>query len=402
MKKLLLTLLLFATYAFAFSAVQVNYLYIRNASCDSSGVIAVYGSDGNGTYSYRWSTGSTAIGPADSITGLHAGDYSVTCYSGADSAKRNFHLYAFGVDTVYRGHACYGGLGWISAGSISAVTWPMHTQWYLNGDSLAHDVYELDSLHKGLYSYYMVDSNGCEASGSVKIGESSPVFNVYTNDTVVCYNEWGTIWYTPGFTLLQSEGYFYGSSNDTSYPFNTLNNGFDFAVCAMDSEGCVVCDDTLPAIYVAGHPYNLTIYHTGDTISAGSINLAYDSIHTYAWGTPGDYYITHYNYFVVDTPGNYFVAKQYLGCATGTGNINVTTVSVDDMASDGMYIQLSPNPTTSETLITVQSKDIGKTMQLYDLYGRLLTENIIQQSITALQLHQYPAGSYLVKIGEHA
>ncbi|HRG88113.1 MAG TPA: T9SS type A sorting domain-containing protein [Chitinophagales bacterium] len=395
MKKSVLALLLLLVSTSLFAAVQVNYLYLRHAGCDSSGVIAVYGSGGNGTYSYKWSNGHTATGAADSVTNLREGIYRVTCYSGVDSAKTSFNIYAFGIDTIYRFHACHGEGGRINISYVQA-TWPVHTQWLLNGDSLAHDAFELDSLHGGIYTLYMVDTKGCELRDTIKIGESSPVFNVYTSDTVVCSQEWATIWYTPGFTLVYQD-YFAGSSNDTIHPINNYNTGLDFPYCGMDSEGCIACDDTLPEIIAFGYPWQATLYRHGDTISIGVINLNYDSTNTYGWNKPFSYEETHYNYYVADTPGNYHVTRRRLGCVTEYGTINVQLTDIHNVGLNDKRIQANPNPASNFITITAPPQLLNQTIQVYDITGRLVDEIRIIQTTQQHNIVNLARGTYMLK-----
>jgi hypothetical protein len=402
MKKSVLTLLLFVTGTCLFAAVQVNYMYMRHASCDCSGVVAVYGSGGNGTYTYKWNNGHTASGPADSITGLCAGNYQVTCYSGNDSVKRIFRLYEFGIDTVYRLNACYGQLGWINLFSgLSGYTWPLHTQWYLNGDSLAHDELELDSLHGGLYSYYLVDGKGCEVSGTVKIGESSPVFNVYASDTFVCYNGPLTVWYTPRFTLWNGE-YTLGNSSDTLYLHNggQWSGGLNFPYCGIDTAGCVACDDTLPPIEALGHPSNLTLMRFGDTIAFGYPNLNAGIFYTYGWSTPHGYIETAYNFIVVDTVGNYYASQLYRGCVTGTGSINISYLPVNELKQTATGIIVNPNPATNYITISAPPQLLNQTIQVYDVTGRLVDEMRITQTNQQYDIADYAKGVYIIRINE--
>jgi hypothetical protein len=402
MKKSIPTLLLFLVSTCAIAGVQVNYMYQRNASCDSSGVIAVYGSGGNGTYSYKWSTGHTATGAADSITNLREGIYRVTCYSGVDSAKTSFHVYAFGTDTVFRRNACFGELGWINLfAGLSGYTWPLHTQWYLNGDSLAHDELELDSLHAGLYSYYLVDGKGCELSGTVKIGESSPVFNVYASDTFVCYNGPLTIWYTPGFMLWNGE-YTVGNSNDTLYLHNggQWGGGLNFPYCGIDTAGCIACDDTLPLIEVLGHPSNLILVRVGDTIAIGYPNQNPGGFYTYGWNTPHGYTETAYNFIVADTLGLYFASQLYKGCSTGSGSINVSYLPVNELKETATGITVSPNPATNYITITSPPQLLNQTMHVYDVTGRLIDEVRITQTNQQYDIADYGRGIYIVRINE--
>lgn len=397
MKKPVLTLLLLLASTCLFAAVHVNFLYLRHAGCDSSGVIAVYGSGGNGTYSYKWSTGHTATGAADSVTNLREGIYRVTCYSGVDSANTSLHIYAFGIDTVLRRNACSGELGWINLFSgLSGYTWPLHTQWYLNGDSLAHDEFELDSLHGGLYSYYLVDGKGCEASGTVKIGESSPVFNVYTNDLVVCYGEHGTIWYTPGFTLIYQD-YPAGSSNDTLHPVMSYWGGFNYPVCGIDTAGCMACDDTLPYIEALGHPSNITLMRFGDTISIGYPNPNPGIFNTFGFSTPHGYTESAYNFIVADTVGSYYGSQLYKGCVTGTGSINITYLPVDELTQPVTGITVNPNPASNFITINFPPQLLNQTIQMYDITGRLVDEIRIIQTTQQHNIVNLARGTYMLK-----
>ena len=80
---------------------------------------------------------------------------------------------------------------------------------------------------------------------------------------------------------------------------------------------------------------------------------------------------------------------------TNTANTTFQTLSVSVNSVDSS-ISVYPNPTSS--IINIESDDDIRTVELYDIYGRLLQTNLTASEKTILDISQRTEGTYFLKI----
>lgn len=395
-KPALIALLLFTLgLAKGYASIYVLLNYSHVAGCtNNKGALGVYGTGGTGSYTYHWNTGSTN----DTIFNLSAGIYQVTCYSGADSVVQRYTLEEFGVDTPLVHPACYGvNDGFIQLQPYHSAVEPAVFTFTFNGDTLPLGFSgRLDSLSPGVYHWYMVDHAGCADSGAVEVKASSPTLQVIVPDSVLCWGESTLVYYAPpGMSMYYGNDYM-GLSSDTFYIMNYFG-GFSLPTCAIDTAGCQVCIDN-PTIHTQGHPMNITLHQSHDTIFVDYSNYAYDSLNTYYWSGPHGMVTSHYSYLVIDTGGSYFLSRHdEFGCPS-SGTYTAYYTGIENVAESESQLSIYPNPATNSIIITTGGQLTGQPINVYDIAGRLVLSVAQQQNTTTLNTAHLAKGAYTIAI----
>lgn len=173
-----------------------------DVSCNggSDGSATASASGGTGSYTYNWSNG----GSGATISNLTAGTYTVTVDDGNDTATANATINEpSAVSVSVSGTDSDGSDNGTATASASGGT-PGYTYAWSNGGSGA----TITGLAPGTYSVTAIDANGCTATGSVVIGESSGCNYVELNNQNFD-SGWG-IWNDGGSDCRRS-------SNDSQY-----------------------------------------------------------------------------------------------------------------------------------------------------------------------------------------
>ncbi len=223
-------------------------------------------------------------------------------------------------------------------------------------------------------SYSVIGANAGVCFGTAVISVSvvpSPVINIASSSSVVCLN-------STSATLIGSGGLTYtwlpGGANTNSISVSPVSNT-TYTLIGADAAGCknsstlpltvanlptvtaaaafsVVCPNE-PARLTAGGALSYS-WNTGATTSSIIVTSSVTSIYT-----------------VTGTDAN--------GCsATKTVQIKVSAscVGINELNSNPNYeMRLSPNPTNGE--LTIESEDKIKSVEVYDLAGKLLHKEIV-------------------------
>lgn len=130
----------------------------------ANGTASVSVSGGCEPYSYLWSTNSTST----SLTGLSAGNYSITITDGNGSTKTVYFTIAEPtqlVASVYGSDpTCATGTDGMATVNVSGGTLPYTYLW-----SNSATTSSIENLTSGTYSVTVTDANGCTATGSITI-----------------------------------------------------------------------------------------------------------------------------------------------------------------------------------------------------------------------------------------
>lgn len=244
-------------------------------------------------YTYNWSAG-TPIGNGDTITGVTAGNYTVTVTDAngcADTATINvLQLSNLNMVSGNDSVTCNGGFdgkAWVSAsGGAGSFTY----QWSTSPVQVGDTAY---NLRPGFYSVTATDLNGCQDTAQVFINEPAEILLTIDSDSVSCFGAAdGKAWVTASggvgaLNISWSGGTPSGPNGDT---ISGLGIGV-YVVTVSDFNGCIKMDSI--EIF---EPIQLLATATTDSVScnAGADGMAWLTVtggaapFTYAWsaGTP--------------------------------------------------------------------------------------------------------------------
>ncbi|WP_266204430.1 T9SS type B sorting domain-containing protein [Pontibacter kalidii] len=203
------------------------------------GTITAKVTGGNGTISYKWSTGQTT----STITGVAAGTYTVTVTDGQSCAiTKSFTVTQVNGPTDFTVSATQETCG-RSDGSvtISNVQGGTATYKYSADGKTYQTGTTLSNLAAGNYTLYVMDANGCTVSKSVTITNvAGPTAVTASTVAASCANNDGGI--TVGAVTGGTSPYTYsinGSTFQSSTSFTGLASGA-YTVTAKDANGCII------------------------------------------------------------------------------------------------------------------------------------------------------------------
>ncbi|MFZ1331153.1 MAG: YCF48-related protein [Flavobacteriales bacterium] len=108
--------------------------------------------------------------------------------------------------------------------------------------------------------------------------------------------------------------------------------------------------------------------------------------------------------FAPTSSGSYHVVvTDALGCVSAASNSVMIVVTTVDEARDRSTLQLYPNPTQTETTLTLPTEENGSA-EVLDLHGRIVHQSPVRQGRGRIDLSELPSGVYAVRciIGDHA
>ena len=204
-----------------------------NVTCvgSNNGSIMLAVSGGTAPYSYRWSNGATT----QNLTALPPGTYSVTVTdaggcSGAATATI-MEPAALRLSLTNPRPSCFGGTTGGVGVAVSGGTAPYAYLWS-NGATTA----SLNGVAGGTYTVTVTDANGCMATGSATITQSTQITALASKTDATCYDARnGTI------TLAVSGGTapfaYLWSNGATTQNLSGLAPG-TYTVTVTDANGC--------------------------------------------------------------------------------------------------------------------------------------------------------------------
>ncbi|MBU0486855.1 MAG: T9SS type A sorting domain-containing protein, partial [Bacteroidetes bacterium] len=275
-------------------------------SCDggSNGAVDLTVSGGTGSYAFAWSNSATS----EDIDSLIAGIYTVTVTDTnlctiVDSIEVVQPL-AVTTLIIPSDALCYGESDGAADLTVSGGTSPYTFLWD-NADTTE----DLTAVAAGTYYVVVTDTNGCEATDSVVIGQPAEIQLAMSSTDANCGSSDGTA------TAIPSDGvspYIYLWNDSTAQTTQTATNLFagSYTVTVTDSIGCIASQSI-----VVGNNTTLTGYISEATdvacngYSDGSATVHADlgtPPYTYAWSgggsdsvatglSAGTYYVTVYD-----------------------------------------------------------------------------------------------------------
>ncbi|TPE42586.1 T9SS type B sorting domain-containing protein [Pontibacter mangrovi] len=203
------------------------------------GTVTANVTGGNGTISYKWSSGETT----PTITGKAAGTYTVSITDGQSCAvEKSFTVTEVtgpsGFTAAAASSTCGASNGSVSVSSITDGTAPY--TYSIDGATYQAQA-TLSGLAAGNYTVYVKDANGCSVAQSVTITDiAGPTAVAATSVAASCANNDGSI--TVGTVTGGTSSYTYsinGTSFQSAASFTGLAAG-TYTLTAKDANGCTV------------------------------------------------------------------------------------------------------------------------------------------------------------------
>ncbi len=229
-----------------------------NGGNDGSASVSVTG--GTGTYTYAWSSGATTA----ITTGLAAGTYTVTINDGDDTTTATVTVNqpnALVISVNGNNTTCGDDNGTASATGASSYSWN-------NGATSA----SINGLSAGTYTVTGTDANGCTATASVTIGDSSAANVTASGNDTTCGDDNGTASATGAASYSWSNG-------DTGAGISGLSAG-TYTVTGTTADGCT---DTATVTIGASSGVSVSANATGTTCGDNNGSASATGATTYSW-----------------------------------------------------------------------------------------------------------------------
>lgn len=259
-------------------AINVDFTSTDPTCVQNNGSITAYASGGTSPYSYLFSTGSTT----QTTSGLSSGTYYVTvfdangCIGGSSSSLNNTSPITLTYDFISSN--CNNADGsaelFISGGtSPYTVVWNTYPQQTGN---------VLTNVSSGLYGFIVTDSEQCNKTGSVFIGNSGLTASIYSSNST-CPDNNGSAGINAFSTNIPIT--YYWNNGATSPTISNLEGG-SYSCTITDAAGCTLIKSTvvseLSPIHISLTSQDATCpYSSNGTLTA--ISTAGTPPYSYYW-----------------------------------------------------------------------------------------------------------------------
>ncbi len=267
-------------------ALTANISASTNVACygESTGTATAEAMYGSSPFAYLWSNGATDA----TATELAAGTYTVTitdnggCTSSA-SVEINEADELVATLTSQTNVSCYGGTNGALGVTIIGGVGPYTYLWSSGAGSPT-----IGGLSAGMYSFTVIDANGCSKSLSTEITQPDELVLTVTSNDVSCFG------FNDGNAIVSATGgvapYTYLWSNGTTDAENVELFAGEYSVIVSDANGC-----SSEAFATIQQPDDLTGTISSSNVSCNGTSTGSASItvtggtaaYTYEWSTVG-------------------------------------------------------------------------------------------------------------------
>ena len=197
----------------------------------------------------------------------------------------------------------------------------------------------------------------------------------------------------PGVYDISTNGTVAGAG---TVPFNTdvkgtisVNGDIDYYKFIITTGGtATITLSTLPG------DYDVRLYSSNGTTQLASSELGGTSSETISRTyTAGTYYLRVFGYNGANSATVCYTLKVQLGTAAITNNQDLTFV--EDRKTT---VKVFPNPTTDKLNIYLLADNTQRTMVMYDVNGKNIYTQSLNDMITTLDVQKIPSGVYYLKI----
>lgn len=346
---------------------------ITDASCEglSDGSISISAVDGTSPYSYALDGGTPQS--SNVFSGLSAGEYTVQVFdvNGCEIQLANQVVgNSTTIDVTLTGSdvACNGD----ASGAISvAVSGGSGTYEYSIDATTFQDANTFTDLSMGNYTITVRDSNGCNASATITIGEPNALGIQFTTTDNLCSGD------TEGVVDVSASGgtspYEYsidGASFQSASMFTGLSAG-TYSVVVRDSQMC-----TASGSVTISEPS--AIQFSVDQVGRKTFNMnARGGTAPYEYSTDGVNYQSSTTFDDLD-PGTYsFMVRDANGCTLSSDPFDVV------LGVRNPEVSIYPNPATE--YVDIKGIDFDQVL-IYNLEGKEVRRSATQR-ISVKGLH---------------
>jgi gliding motility-associated-like protein len=189
---------------------------------------------GSGNYTYSWSPGGQTTA---SITGLSAGDYTVTVtdvtYGCSDDVTITIIEPTEIIGAMTAANGCQPGLG---SGSVQATGGSGGFTYVWN--SSASTFSTADDLDSSMHTVIVTDANGCTFTDSIFVHIfDSPIISL-TPDTLIAYN-YSIVLFASGADQYSWDPIYALDCDDCPYPIAGPLVSTEYCVTGIDTNGCI-------------------------------------------------------------------------------------------------------------------------------------------------------------------
>jgi hypothetical protein len=194
----------------------------------------------------------------------------------------------------------------------------------------------------------------------------------------------------PGIYDVSSNG---SASGAATIPFNTDVKGLISSATDNDYYKFVVTTGGTATITLTtlSADFDIAVYSSdGTTRLARSQNNGTTSETITRTYTAGTYYVRVYGYNGASNATNCYTLKVQLGTAT--------LQELPEMASENLTVKLFPNPAKDKVSVYLLGDNTRKNLIVYDVTGRAIYSQGLNEMFTTLDLQKLLKGVYVVKI----
>lgn len=192
-------------------------------------------------------------------------------------------------------------------------------------------------------------------------------------------------WYYNGSAII--------GATQNNYSINGLNNTNAGAyICEITSSCAVINTDTAMV--------NLSSIDVSTSVSGATITAANISGNSFQWLDCNNAYAAMTGNtsldFTAAANGSYAVQVTSNGCVDTSACTTISTVGIEEFSNSS--INVSPNPASSFIQLNIASINSAVTIQIVDLSGRVLTQQITTKPITTFDITDFSSGVYFIRL----
>ncbi|MBN2682733.1 MAG: choice-of-anchor J domain-containing protein [Bacteroidales bacterium] len=363
------------------------------ASCgESNGSVSVSATGGTAGYTYLWSTGANTT----TVNSLPAGSYSVVvtdnngCQTTVSASVSEIGAPTVNINTT--NGTCSGFCNGSVSATVSSGTAPY--TYSLSPPGFPDDGNgTFTDLCEGTYSMSVIDNSGCQTVSTFSISTPTAVSPTISENNVSCFG------FDDGEAMVTVSGgtppYTYLWTNSSTNAAITNLGAGTYSVTITDSNNCTTSGTT--EISEPDELLITSIIPVHET-SSGACNGTATVVIT--GGTPSYEFL--WSNGQTTNPAVSLCSGDYTVTITdenGCSDTETVTITFADEISENLVPApiFYPNPT--DGVFVVATADMGtKSINIYDVSGRLVYSMISTEKINRIDLRNQTAGMYYIEV----